>query len=87
MGVSGRPKVSAVRQTRNHAAHPLILLDSANTRPLQMEARHGPQGASRHTRAGEKEDKTYQQEGSTNNQICQGRTNCQEGKSRRNIYP
>ncbi|KAH3857587.1 hypothetical protein DPMN_100197 [Dreissena polymorpha] len=87
MGVSGRPKVSAVRQTRNHAEHPLVLPDSANTRPLQMKARRGPQGASRHTRAGEKEGQTYQQEGSTNNQIRQGRTNCQEGRNRSNIYP
>ncbi|KAH3814001.1 hypothetical protein DPMN_142477 [Dreissena polymorpha] len=31
--------------------------------PLQIEARHGPRRVSRHTRAGEKEDKTNQQEG------------------------
>ncbi|KAH3719972.1 hypothetical protein DPMN_062858 [Dreissena polymorpha] len=80
MGVSRRPKLSAVRHTRNHAAHHLILPDSANTRPLKMAARHGPSEASRHTRAKEKEDKTNQQEGITNNQIRQGRTNCQEGK-------
>ncbi|KAH3862978.1 hypothetical protein DPMN_025954 [Dreissena polymorpha] len=87
MGISCRPKVSAVRQTRNHAKYPLILPDSANTRSLQMEARHGLRGANRHTRAGEKEDKTNQQEGITNNQIRQGRTNCQEGNNRSNSYP
>ncbi|KAH3787252.1 hypothetical protein DPMN_165372 [Dreissena polymorpha] len=71
MRVTRKAKVTAVRQTRNHAAHPLIFSYSANTRPLQMEARQGPQGASNHNRAGEKEDKTNKQEGITNNQIRQ----------------
>ncbi|KAH3787323.1 hypothetical protein DPMN_165444 [Dreissena polymorpha] len=52
-----------------------------------MKARQVPQGTSRHTRAGEKKDKTNQQEGITSNQICQGRTNCQEGKNCSNSYP